>query len=84
MKHRCELSSDEQLRDRMNASAEEIKPYFPAGIAQPALRALAKAGYTRLEQLRDVDDNELSALHGMGPKAIAIVRDALRENERQA
>jgi hypothetical protein len=50
---------------------------FPAGVAQPALRALFAAGYTRLEQLTEVSEQELMKLHGMGPKALGAIRGAL-------
>jgi predicted Fe-Mo cluster-binding NifX family protein len=43
----------------------------------PAQRALEGAGYTRLEQLTSVTEAELLALHGMGPKALGILREAL-------
>lgn len=52
---------------------------FPAGLAKPALRALAGAGYTRLEQLVQVTEAELLQLHGMGPKAMGQLRIALSE-----
>lgn len=51
-------------------------PAFPA-IAAPATRALLGAGYTRLAQLTEVTEDDLLALHGMGPKAIRILREAL-------
>jgi hypothetical protein len=51
---------------------------FPK-ISQPALRALHAAGYTRLSQLADVSDEELLTLHGMGPKALRILREALAQ-----
>lgn len=50
---------------------------FPPGVAEPALRALAAAGYTRLEQLTAVTEAELAKLHGVGPKAIRLLREAL-------
>jgi hypothetical protein len=50
---------------------------LPAGLAQPARRALLQAGYTRLEQLAGVSEAELKQLHGMGPKAIEVMREAL-------
>ena len=50
---------------------------FPSGIAKPALRALDAAGYTRLEQLTQITEAELGKLHGMGPKAIGLLRSAL-------
>jgi hypothetical protein len=52
---------------------------FPKGISQPAIRALAGAGYTRLEDLAGVSEGELLRLHGMGPKAIPIIQQALIE-----
>lgn len=51
---------------------------FPK-IAAPAQRALANAGYTHLQQLRNVRESELAELHGMGPKALGILREALAE-----
>ncbi len=54
---------------------------FPARLSKPAQRALAGAGYTRLEQLAAVSEAELMKLHGMGPKAIGMLRDALAEQD---
>lgn len=46
-------------------------------IGAPATRALIGAGYTRLAQLTRVTEDELLALHGVGPRAIRILREAL-------
>lgn len=51
---------------------------LPAGLAQPTIRALHGAGYTRLEQLTQVTEADLLKLHGMGPKAIDPLRRALK------
>lgn len=48
-------------------------------LSAPARRALAAAGYVRLEQLTGVSEAELEALHGMGPKAMRALRDALEQ-----
>ena len=50
---------------------------FPAGMSQPALRALSVAGYRRLEQFTKVSEAELLQLHGLGPKTIRQLREAL-------
>ena len=50
---------------------------FPK-IGAPATRALVGAGYTHLEQLTKVTEAELGRLHGMGPKALGILRETLR------
>lgn len=54
---------------------------LPAALAAPARRALAAAGYTRLEQLTTATASDLLALHGMGPNAIEQVRRALAERK---
>jgi len=52
---------------------------FPPKLSAPAQRALAGAGYTRLEQLTRVTEADLKKLHGMGPKAIGQLRQALAD-----
>ncbi|MGW2659561.1 DNA-binding protein [Nocardia tengchongensis] len=52
-------------------------PIWPRGVSAPAARALAAAGYRSLGQLAGVRESELLALHGMGPKAIRVLREAL-------
>jgi len=51
---------------------------FPKGVSQPAIRALASAGYTHLDQLAGVSEKHLASLHGMGPKALRIIAEALK------
>ena len=48
-----------------------------AGLAQPAQRALAGAGITRLEQLATFSETEIKNLHGIGPNALKKLRAAL-------
>ena len=48
-------------------------------IGAPATRALASVGITRLSQLTDHCAEELLRLHGMGPRAIKILRQALAD-----
>jgi hypothetical protein len=50
---------------------------FPRGIGRPATGALLAAGYTDLTQLDGVAEKELLRMHGVGPKAVAVLRDAL-------
>jgi predicted flap endonuclease-1-like 5' DNA nuclease len=40
---------------------------------------LMAAGYTRLEQLTSITEAEILKLHGVGPKAIRILRETLAE-----
>lgn len=52
---------------------------FPKGVGAPAVRALLAAGYSELGQLDGVPVAELKKLHGMGPKALSRLQEALRE-----
>lgn len=45
-------------------------------IGRPARDALAVIGVTRASQCRDYTERELLALHGVGPKAIRLLREA--------
>ena len=48
-------------------------------IGAPATNALAVAGITRLEQLTALSERDLLKIHGVGPKAVRILREALAE-----
>ncbi|MEC0247336.1 DNA-binding protein [Paenibacillus chitinolyticus] len=61
----------------MKAATSGPESDLPAGLSKPALRALAAAGFQRLEQLTRITEKELLLLHGMGPKAIKVLRPAL-------
>jgi hypothetical protein len=52
---------------------------LPAGLSNPARRALGTIGITRLDQLTEHRANDILNLHGMGPKGIRILREALAE-----
>jgi len=60
----------------MVGKKESAKTPFPKTGA-PAQRALEGAGYTWLEDLTKVTEADLLKLHGMGQKAIGILREAL-------
>jgi len=53
------------------------KTDFPQSIGNPARQALEVAGYTKLKQLTKISEAELGKLHGMGPKALRILRETL-------
>jgi hypothetical protein len=56
---------------------QEAESDLPAGLSKPAQRALAGAGYVRLEQFTKLREAEVLRLHGMGPKALDQIRRAL-------
>lgn len=74
----CPLTSDPNKRAEADQQTASIQVNFPPGLSQPALRALAVAGFTHLEQLADIREVDLARLHGVGPKAVRILREALQ------
>lgn len=56
---------------------QKIKSALPEKLAKPALRALTGAGYIRLDQLTELTESDVLQLHGMGPKALDQIRQAL-------
>jgi predicted flap endonuclease-1-like 5' DNA nuclease len=48
-------------------------------IGAPATRALQAAGIHRLADVAAHSEAELAALHGVGPKALRLLREALAE-----
>ncbi|MEB3366038.1 hypothetical protein [Saccharopolyspora mangrovi] len=59
--------------------AEPADSDLPTSIGRPATRALRAAGITHLAQLATWTDDDLLALHGVGPKAIRVLGEALHE-----
>lgn len=60
-----------------NGEIDNQKSNIPP-IGSPARRALATAGYTKLEHLTKVSEAELLKLHGFGPKAIKILKPVMK------
>ncbi len=71
-----------QARAGENASAGAVGD-LPKAIGRPATRALVGVGITTLDQVAELTEAELKDLHGVGPKAIRILADALRESGRE-
>lgn len=52
---------------------------LPKGLSAPAIRALATIGVVDLRGLTRSTEAEVSALHGMGPKGIRMLKEALEQ-----
>ena len=61
------------------SASDQPENDLPEKLGAPAERALAAAGYTRLEQFTQVTEAEIKRLHGVGPTAITKLRAALAE-----
>ncbi|PIQ49129.1 MAG: hypothetical protein COW03_06210 [Cytophagales bacterium CG12_big_fil_rev_8_21_14_0_65_40_12] len=53
---------------------------FLSQIAAPARRALEGKGISSLNEISAYSEKEISVLHGMGPKAMSVLKSALEEN----
>jgi len=49
---------------------------LPNAIGKPAMRALQAVGIKTLQQAVSLSDEELLKLHGVGPKAVRILRES--------
>ncbi len=60
-------------------ATDNPKPSDFPKVSAPAIRALNAAGYFQMEQLTQVTEAEIAALHGMGLKGVRILKEALHE-----
>lgn len=67
------------LAEADSASPGEVGD-LPSSIGRPATQALAGAGITTLDDLAAQSEHELLAMHGVGPKAVRILIEALEEH----
>ena len=61
---------------------EEDVDALPRTIGRPATRTLTQAGFARLADLDGADPRELLRLHGVGPKAVRLLAEALEQQGR--
>ena len=63
------------MKERIDAQESDL----PARMGAPAMRALAAAGISNLEQLTHFRETEIKKLHGIGPNAMNKLRAAMAE-----
>lgn len=68
-----------RYRDRVSTRDVPAKIGDLPAIGRPANSALLAAGITTLAQVAKHSRADLLAMHGVGPKAIGILADALAE-----
>ncbi len=64
------------MNNRHNASTSSD---LPPRLSQPAQRALAGAGIQSLEQLSRFSEAEIKKLHGIGPRAMDLLKKSMEE-----
>lgn len=58
--------------------AKTTQRSFPPGMSAPSLRALEAAGLRSMRDLSGWTEAELAKLHGVGPKALALLLAAMK------
>ena len=61
------------------AAADKPESGFLSLLVAPARRALQNAGITTSTELSKHSEQEILALHGIGPKSLPILKQALQE-----
>lgn len=79
--HRAPKRLAASLAAADSARAGEVGD-LPRAIGNPATRALAGAGITTLAEVARRSEAELLALHGVGPRAVRILAEALEASGR--
>ena len=77
---RAEPINRAMAEERMKDVVDPTGPSDLPNIGRPAISALAQIGVRNLEQLAAYTEAELLALHGVGPKAIRILRSVMQES----
>lgn len=75
----CPITADPQKRNEADCSTGAIKGNLPAGLAQPALRALASAGIKQLADFTKLKESDLVKMHGIGPNAMTKIKKVMDE-----
>lgn len=70
-------------RAAMKSEAPAGPDALPKAIGKPATRSLLLAGITNLEQVAAHTESQLLALHGVGPRALKILRETLSAAGRE-
>ncbi|NAZ76062.1 DNA-binding protein [Kineococcus sp. T13] len=61
----------------MSESSTPDASDLPVRIGRPALRALAAAGVSSLQDVSRLRDVDLLRMHGVGPRALSLLEEAL-------
>ena len=61
----------------MSPSPAGSAPDLPTSVGRPALRAPAAAGVGHLDDLASLGEDDLLRMHGVGPRAVSLLRQAL-------
>jgi 3-methyladenine DNA glycosylase AlkD len=69
----------ESNEEELDMTNETVPQSELPKMSKPANRELHNAGFYRLEQFTDVTEADILKIHGVGPKAVRILNEALNE-----
>ena len=74
-KKKCLLKRDTRASKRYDSAIQKMEiAILKAGLSKPALRALIDHDIQTVKSLRTFDDSALLSMHGIGPKALQIIK----------
>lgn len=74
--HAAPTDLSDPVEQKSSVEAGEVGD-LPRAIGRPATRALSGAGITTLQGVSERSAGELLALHGLGPRAVRLLEEAL-------
>lgn len=81
MTKRCKLKSETIQSRSYEESIQKMEDVLRnSGLSKPVLRALIDNKITTMRALKKLDDHTLRNMHGIGPKAVAIIKGLLNEH----
>ena len=78
---RAKLSDSPVVTRKAPAVSGNDVVWKELGLAAPARRALVNSKITKLQQLSKFRESEIAELHGMGPSALQVLKDAMKRNK---
>ena len=74
---RGSLGAPQEQHQRGQGQPQPGEDGWPRGLGAPAMRAFSAAGFTTLRSVSGASEAKLLLLHGVGPKAVAVLKAAL-------
>ena len=71
-------SADEKFKVPAKGAGRRRSKFKELGLSTRAANALAKAGVTEVEKLKEMSEEELGAIKGIGPKAVKEIMQAIK------
>lgn len=81
LESRCLLKANQDKSKEYDRIIQNMESVLrESGLAKPALRALIDHDIMTMKALKKLDDTTLYSMHGIGPKAVAIIKGLIKQH----